>query len=219
MPRRSFYNREMVERRAVRDLNEYQRRAKRDLTLPIDAELVGDVVYGLCWDWEEIEEQPGERVLAALYVGEARAALNVRHMAYFEEKPGLEQYTRGHEVGHAALHVDPGRLGQPADALSAAEAVVLHRDVSGRPSDPGDYWMERQADWYAASLLMPADLFVPHVQGVLPANWGDVRELANRFGVTPTAANYRLRTLKMPHCASNGSWTNPQVEAGQLGLF
>lgn len=209
----------MVEHRAVRDLNEYQRRTGRSISLPVDAELVGATVYGLCWDWEEIEERPGERVLAALYVGTARASLNERHLSYFEEKPGLEQYTRGHEVGHAALHVEPGRLGQATEALGVSEKVVYHRDLNKVEADADEYWRERQADWYAASLLMPLDLFLQEARDVHPTHWGDVRALADRFGVTPTAANYRLRTLKLPHLGRDGAWCDPNVEVGQFRLF
>jgi hypothetical protein len=213
-----FYNRNRVAHCVARDLREYQRKTGRDLTLPICAERVGEEVYGLSWDWDEIEEPHGSRVLAALYVSEARAVLNERHAALFAEKPGLEQYTRAHEVGHAALHVDAGQLGQPPSSSGQGQ-IVFHRDTSEVGDEAGDYWTERQADWYAAALLMPEGLFVEAVREVRPAHWRDVHLLADRFGVTPTAANVRLQVLKLPHLGKGSVWvSDPQTAPGQLTL-
>ena len=212
-----FYNRHRVSVHAARDLREYQKRTGTTLSPPIDAELVGEVMYGLCWDWDVIDEPRGARVLAALYVDDARAVLNETHAALFAERPGLEQYTRGHEVGHAALHVEAGQLGTPSPALGGQ--VVFHRDTSSVADASGDYWTERQADWYAAALLMPEGLFVDAVREVRPGGWRDVGALAERFGVTPTAANVRLRVLELPHLSKDNVWVaDPHAKAGQMTL-
>lgn len=211
----TFLNRAMVERRASEALRAYQLQMERPLSLPIDAELVGSIVFKLSWDWDHLDEPPGQRVLAALFVGDARAVLNERHKSLFDEKPGLDQYTRAHEVGHAALHTQPGELG------SGAGGQILHRDTSGMANHAEMFWKERQADWYAAYLLMPEDRFIPEVRRQFPQTAVEAGHMATKlFGVTYTAFNKRLKTLGFPYFDHGGCYCAPaDSHPDQLSLF
>jgi Zn-dependent peptidase ImmA (M78 family)/DNA-binding XRE family transcriptional regulator len=92
--------------------------------------------------------------------------------------PGRQRFTIAHELGHLLLrHHDRFHID-----LSEPTAI-------GEP--PGYNWVhEREANEFAASLLMPAGMmrdFVPKARAV--------RQLAERFGVSPMAVSYRLRNL------------------------
>jgi Zn-dependent peptidase ImmA (M78 family) len=92
--------------------------------------------------------------------------------------PGRQRFTAAHELGHHLLrhhdrfHVD----------LSASTEV-------GEP--PGYNWLhEREANEFAADLLMPAALVRRHaISDASP------RGLAEVFGVSPIAMSYRLQNL------------------------
>ena len=214
-----YLSREYVEQRAAEVLRRYQQISGRRLDLPLSAELIGSVVFELDWDWEDINEPPNERILAALYAGEGRATLNERHFDLLTSKPGMEHYTRGHEVGHCDLHVDHAALAQQGPA---AQGPIFHRDLqhpsARRASD--HYWRERQADWYAAALIMPKDLFIPVVRDQNPTDKNDYHDVAKLFDVTFTALNYRMRRLGFAHFDKNGALRQPgDQDADQLSLF
>lgn len=93
---------------------------------------------------------------------------------------GRQRFTVAHELGHYLLrHHDRFHID-----LSEPTAI-------GEP--PGYNWVhEREANEFAASLLMPAAMmreFVPEARSV--------RKLAERFDVSPMAMSYRLRNLEL----------------------
>lgn len=97
-----------------------------------------------------------------------------------DQYPGRQRFTVAHELGHHLLrHHDRFHID-----LSEPTAV-------GEP--PGHNWVhEREANEFAACLLMPATMLrrlVPKARSV--------RELADRFDVSPMAMSYRLRNLGM----------------------
>ena len=209
-----YWRRQQVEDLALITLLDFRRRTGRPLTPPIDVELVGEIACGLHWDWEPLPEPPQTHVWAALYPSEQRVVLNETHRALFEAKPGLERFTRAHEIGHWMLHVEGGRWG--VEEAGGSESEPAERplrpfaDSSPRPvrapvpplltSATGPRpWIERHADWFAASLLMPASLFVPSAEeeagrGDL-SDWRAQSRLARKFGVTLSALRVRLSDL------------------------
>ncbi|GIV04305.1 MAG: hypothetical protein KatS3mg015_3135 [Fimbriimonadales bacterium] len=197
-----FFNREMIEARAARALREFQRRTGDPLSFPIDIDLVGEIVFDLCWDWDVLPEQAGERVLAALYVADRRAVLNQTYKNLFDSKRGMERFTRAHEIGHADLHVKPGMLGQSVDK----QQVIFHRDTGECTERElrSQYWRERQADWYAAALTMPGDRFMEVVRRQPVKSPADAEQLAEFFGVSYTALNLRLRDHGLPYFDRDG---------------
>ena len=89
-----------------------------------------------------------------------------------------QAFTIAHEIGHAVLHGD-----RPDDTFWRSEA----NDPSCALTQE-----EQQANWFAASLLMP--------RKSVEAAWGRVRdlgELKDLFGVSAQAMEYRLKNLRL----------------------
>ncbi|GAB2857162.1 hypothetical protein GCM10027277_26960 [Pseudoduganella ginsengisoli] len=89
------------------------------------------------------------------------------------EAPVRQRFTVAHELGHFAL----GHQDAPRDA--------------GNFQSSGDY-RERQANKFAAELLMPGSLVARHYQQGAASS---VEALANMFGVSRDAMGYRLINL------------------------
>jgi hypothetical protein len=76
------------------------RKAGVPVKLPVPVEKIVEQVLGLDIEWDVIEEQPGEQILAGQVAAERKIVLNEKHLALFQAKPGLERSTIGHEAGH-----------------------------------------------------------------------------------------------------------------------
>ncbi len=101
-----------------------------------------------------------------------------------------QRFTIAHEIGHLILH--PGR----PIILDKLVRVNLRDSASGRASDSE----EIQANQFAASLLMPRDLVLTEVRGLLArrarlSEEDFIQTLASRFDVSPEAMGYRLTNL------------------------
>lgn len=93
-----------------------------------------------------------------------------------KEGPGRKRFTIAHEIGHIVLHADDGNF------------VDYRHD--GDYADE-DRPKEREANLFAANLLMP--------QGVFESLWqafdADLKSVAQRLQVSHEAASYRARSL------------------------
>ncbi|WYK06609.1 ImmA/IrrE family metallo-endopeptidase [Cereibacter sphaeroides f. sp. denitrificans] len=90
-----------------------------------------------------------------------------------------QRFSMAHEFAHYQLH--------RANLNDLAEGErILHR------SDERNF-VEYQANTFAASILMPEDIFRSEVK----RTQGDVNLLAERFGVSPLALRYRAKNLGM----------------------
>ena len=101
-----------------------------------------------------------------------------------------QRFTVAHELGHLKLHE-----GEPL-IIDKLVRVNLRR---GTPSVPTDA-VEREANWFAAALLMPDDLVMREVRRLVPkpgpVSADDlVARLAVTFAVSPQAMSFRLREL------------------------
>jgi IrrE N-terminal-like domain len=210
LPERKL-KRDFVETEAFHVLKDYYGEA---IKLPVDPELIGDKL-GLSWVWGEIEDpEPGNprKIFAGLYPGRKEVVMNEIHVDLFTSKPGFENFTKAHEVGHWILHVDRAAIDHPTLFEIEGDDPILCR--------AGDEnWIERQADWFAAGLLMPQKLFLETVSHY-PLGHRDVqRELASIFGVTISALVTRLRQFDLPHVTVDGDVVSSLAESrGQLRL-
>lgn len=87
-------------------------------------------------------------------------------------------FTVAHELGHYFLH-----RSKTQEIFYRTELTKL--DGENPPE-------ESQANWFAASLLMPKAIVIKY--------WGlthDVEKLANIFGVSPSAVYFRLKNLQL----------------------
>jgi len=118
-----------------------------------------------------------------------------------------ERFTQAHEAAHGLLHQDYftkriayTKLSQfSEDGFQETPPELNERDTSGRKLK-GEQWLEWQANYLGAALLMPQQVVDyiksvvdPHrdvrLRGVL------VRTLVNIFNVSPEAARVRLECL------------------------
>lgn len=89
-------------------------------------------------------------------------------------------FTIAHEIGHFVLHEN-----RETDIFYRLDSIQLERQ---------DKAEEQEANWFAASLLMPASL--------ISAYWsimGNAEALAGQFNVSKTAMNWRLKNLGLIH--------------------
>ena len=119
-----------------------------------------------------------------LAVKEKTIVVNARHA------PVRRRFTVAHEIGHYQLH----------RREDANRPVFIDRTVYFRKegTEGTDYKMEMEANAYAAGLLMPEVLLDeylgkhPHLD--LSRN-DDIKTLADEFGVSRPAMEYRLKNL------------------------
>src|SRR5438105_1676699 len=112
-PPLKYLKNEAIEDVTAQRIRQYEATAGVTVMLPVPVEKVVEQVLGLDFEWDEIEEQPGEQILAGLVAAERKIVLNEKHLALFEAKPGLERSTIGHEAGHWDVDIDRARLNHP----------------------------------------------------------------------------------------------------------
>jgi hypothetical protein len=195
---RRYWRRAEVEQLAWQTLIRFRRELGTTLRLPVDVDLIGELVCGLQWDWDVIPEPPGRRIWAGLFPRERRVVMNERHLAIYRGNEGLERFTKAHELGHWVCHVLEGfpaarAAADPGDPVRArppsTRAIAFLRD--GSATD----WRERHANWFAAALLMPAPLLLCAARDRDLTRWRDRYALRDRFNVSISALNTRLATL------------------------
>jgi Zn-dependent peptidase ImmA (M78 family) len=91
------------------------------------------------------------------------------------DPPQRQRFTLAHEIGHARLH--------------AGDNVIDYRANIDYPEEGTE--KEREANRFAANLLMPEDDFLE----VWRSRSGDVKRIANYFGVSEMAAGFRMKGL------------------------
>lgn len=124
---------ETVEQRAEQRLAELARLLGQPPGLPTPIDLLAEQILGLDFLWEPIDELPGETILAGLLPERRLIVLNERRRDLFAAHPGLERFTKGHEMGHWDLFVDRGTLDHRLlPGLDRQQAFVLRRSPVGQ---------------------------------------------------------------------------------------
>ena len=103
--------------------------------------------------------------------------------------PRRQRFTIAHELGHFRL--------QHKGEVIVDSIRVSRRDDKSRTASERD---EREANAFAAALLMPPDLVQQHVQRLMDARSGQTRviiDLAGLFDVSEESMRYRLLNLGM----------------------
>src|SRR5438094_4922293 len=127
-----FYRNQQIEDLAGRRLDELERLLGRQLTPPVPNDVLAEKVLGLDFLWEPIEELPGEVILGGIQPQRRLIVLNENRRRLFDDKAGLERSTKGHEMGHWDLFVDPATLAHPTLFGTGDDArVVLRSSPAG----------------------------------------------------------------------------------------
>ncbi|UIP28876.1 ImmA/IrrE family metallo-endopeptidase [Photobacterium sp. TLY01] len=113
--------------------------------------------------------------------GYAEVTDDGRKFAYANlcDSPNRQRFTLAHEIGHHVLgHVYPG--------------AGKRRDYPGSFSTDSVAWEEREANNFAAELLMPDDAIRHFIYNLKISS---IVELASHFKVSQVAMQFRLKNL------------------------
>src|SRR5829696_9006849 len=102
--RGQYFSSEKLESLAENLLARYEREVGFPLQPPISAESIAESI-GLNILWDEIPEEPGTTTCGMLLPEQRLIVLNERRLSLFEDNPGQQNTTIGHEIGHWLLHV------------------------------------------------------------------------------------------------------------------
>ena len=182
---------EGVTRRAEELLEEVPEWIWDGSTLPIPVEDIADSYFGLLIrDVEDMTEAPGcpsvasdQTISGLLLPSRNEIWVNAEEARRW---PPRRRFTIGHELGHLVLHQDEqmslfcrhGSIDDPDTARPKGERPLL--DL-----------IEEQANWFAASLLMPAGLIRSHYE----ETEGDFDRLCTIFGCSGAAMGRRLHQV------------------------
>lgn len=158
---------------------------------PVDLNKIADFL-GITIHSEPLEEEVSGMLIVAS--GNKHIIVNSAH------HQNRKRFTIAHEMGHLNLHHKSG------DGLFFDKKMAIY-NRRGTPSDPlysdanstTNPDQERQANAFAASLLMPEALIRNYIDGrqLDISDEFDVALISNAFGVSEQAMSIRLRNLKL----------------------
>jgi hypothetical protein len=191
-----------LESRASELLRRYTLRWGRALTPPIPVDKVIEQALEIPIVWEPIPDQAGRPVLAKLVIKRSglKILVNEDKLDFFEQHSGVEAYSLAHEAGHFVFHVDKASLQTELLADDQQREIVLCRG----PVDDEGKRRERQAERFAAFLLMPRDLLQQACASANVYEWRALYQLRDQFGVSITALTNRLKDLRLITITADG---------------
>ncbi len=225
-------------------IRQYEHLTGSAVTFPVPIENIVEQILHLDFDWIEIEEREGEQILAGLVPEQRRIVLNSRHLRLFEQKPGLERSTIGHEAGHWDIDIDRTSLHHPrlpgfdrqeflvcrhatdesvlVEVLNRAvyddRYFELYRELTAGQDPPE---VKSAVDRYQSSMLMPAWLIRAALQNVDVTDWSNLYNLAERAQVTISNLVVRLHRLDIIYIPAGQKtiFAGKDAFLGQLHLF
>jgi hypothetical protein len=238
-----FYRNQEIEDLAEARLAQLVEVLGAPLTPPIPIDLLAEKILGLNFLWEDIDELPGEIIPGALLPQQRCIVLNEKHLSLFEQKPGLERSTKGHEMGHWDLFIDKATLEHPSLFDRAGSSPVLRRRsglgdvftiqrllafpegqhllraIQSHADDPEE---ARAVNRYAAAISMPKDMLCEAAHKIDRTTWSDLYALATTFDVTITALTVRLSQFNLLYLKRDGNKTilyeSAEDAMGQMSL-
>lgn len=85
--RLKFMRNEVIEDVTAQRIREYEKKRSVTVTFPVPVEEIVEQVLGLDFDWDVIDERPGEQILGGLDAVNRKILLNERHLDLFETTP------------------------------------------------------------------------------------------------------------------------------------
>ncbi len=168
---------------------------------PVPVEQIADFLLELNIEWLDIPDTPESPILAYLQPRSKTIRLNERRLAYFEQHPGVYEYTLAHEIAHYQLHLT-------AETVQTEQAFIYRFKQMTKDR------REWQAERFASYLLLPESLLLPALTGLDLQRWADLYRLRDQFKVSITALRIRLEMLGRLHLAANGRLYPTQRAAG-----
>jgi hypothetical protein len=240
-----FLRNQVIEDITAQRIREYETKVGSTVTLPVPIEEIVEQVLGLDFDWDVIQEQPGEQILGGLDVANRKILVNEAHSDLFESKPGLLRSTIGHEAGHWELDVDRSKASHPLlpGVDHAPNVVNRHASKSDRlievlftraMNDGQAYRLYKQltdgqdapevrsaVDRYQSALLMPKWLIQEAEQRYDFTKWPNLYRLAEEAQVNITNLTVRLQRLGLIFLKDGDKtiYQNEDEFTGQKSLF
>ena len=225
-------------------IRQYEELTGTPVSLPVPIEKIVEQVLGLDFDWEDIEEQSGEQILGGLVPEQKRIVLNSVHLDLFEEKPGSERSTIGHEAGHWDIDIDRTSLHHSHLPGFNLESCVVKRNIRNSKvlvevlnraiHDDRYYKLYQQltagvdspevssaVDRYQSSLLMPRWLMNESAQQHDVTRWPDLYQMAQAARVNISNLVVRLTRMDLIYIPEGTKDIYPGRDAyhGQKHLF
>ena len=238
-----FMSNEYIEDVTAGRIRLYEAKTKTTVKFPVLVEEIIEQVLDLSILWDQIEEQPGELILGGLQRQTRTIVMNEKHLALFNEKPGLLRSTQGHEAGHADLE---GGLGDQGPSLFEPEQdrivhrhstktnqqleilldLALHNEKAYRlmrklTSGQDTPEQKSAVDRYQSAILMPKWLLEEVTPHYNLTRWPDLYDLANKAQVNISNLITRLRRLEMIFIPKGSKIIYRSVDeySGQKSLF
>jgi hypothetical protein len=240
-----YLKNEAIEDVTALRIREYESKTGVTVKFPVPIEEIVEQVLGLDFDWDVIEEQPGEQILGGLDVASRKILINEAHSDLFEQKPGLLRSTIGHEAGHWDIDVDRSKLVQPmlpglvlvpsmakrhaakADrlievlftlAMSDERAYRVYKQVTAGLDAPE---VRSAVDRYQSAMLMPKWLIQAAGEQYDFTRWPDLYRLAEEALVNITNLTVRLQRLGLIYLRDGDKtiYRSEDEFTGQKSLF
>jgi len=240
-----YLRNEAIEDMTAQRIREYESKAAVTVRLPVPIEEIVEQVLGLDFDWDTIEEQPGEQILGGLDAVNRKILLNETHTDLFNEKPGLLRSTIGHEAGHYDIDVDRAKLLHPTLPGMDMSPVIAKRQAKKSDrlievlftkamTDDRAYKVYRQltegqdapevrsaVDRYQSALLMPKWLIQEAAGRYDFTKWPELYRLAEEAQVNISNLTVRLQRLGLIYLRDGGKtiYRSKHEWSGQGRLF
>jgi hypothetical protein len=244
-PHLKYLKNEVIEDVTASRIREYETKAGVPVKLPVPIEKIVEQVLGLDFEWDVIDEQPGEQILGGLVAAERKIILNEKHLALFKEKPGLQRSTIGHEAGHWDVDIDQARLFHPTFAGFEVKPQIVNRHSSKADRmievlfnramhDDRAYRLYKKltegqdtpevrsaVDRYQSALLMPGWLMREANQRYDLTDWAELYRLAAEAQVNISNLTVRLQRLGLIYLRDGDKkiHRNRDEATGQGSLF
>ena len=243
--RLKYLRNQVIEDITAQRIREYEAKVGITVALPVPIEEIVEQVLGLDFDWDVIQEQPGEQILGGLDVANRKILINEAHSDLFEQKPGLLRSTIGHEAGHWELDVDRSKAAHPLLPGCDVAPSVVNRHASKSDhlvevlftraiSDDRAYRLYKQltdgqdapevrsaVDRYQSALLMPRWLIQEAERRYDFTIWRDLYRVVEEAQVNISNLVVRLQRLHLIFIpqGSNRIYRSEDEFQGQGKLF
>ena len=240
-----YLRNEVIEDVTARRIREYESKAGVTIKLPVPIEEIVEQVLGLNFDWDTIQEQPGEQILGGLDAVNRKILLNETHTDLFDQKPGLLRSTIGHEAGHFDIDIDRSKLLHPTLPGMDMSPVIAKRQAKKSDrlievlftramTDDRAYRLYRQltdgedapevrsaVDRYQSALLMPKWLIQDAADRYDFTKWPELYRLAEEAGVNISNLTVRLQRLGLIYLRDGDKtiYRSKDEWSGQRRLF
>jgi len=200
-----------IEARANGLLEEYARRTRRPIALPVPIERIIEQVLDIPIHWKPLPGRSARvdvsKITHPSFGEPCRILMNEDCCGtLFHDHPGLIETAMAHEAGHGVFHIDHGQTAQlrlplTGEAGFASQAGdftdLLDEILAWRGPVDDEWWREWQAHTFMRFALMPRTLLAPALEEHGFRTWDQLYNLRRRCGVTISALVVHLSKLDL----------------------